>query len=186
MVQGSGIDAPINEKGQRQAQAFYNAYKEYPFQKAYISKLQRTYQSIQPFLDGGLSYESLDGLNEISWGNKEGASFSMEAHGEYLRITEAWNSGDLDVSIGGGESPNQVMQRQKEAIETIMSDGNETVLICMHGRAMRILICWLLGYPLSKMDMFEHSNLGLYRLTFTGSMYTVDWSNETSHLSEIN
>ncbi|MEM8893303.1 MAG: histidine phosphatase family protein, partial [Bacteroidota bacterium] len=41
MVQGSGIDAPINEKGQRQAQAFYNAYKEYPFQKAYISKLQR-------------------------------------------------------------------------------------------------------------------------------------------------
>ncbi len=186
MVQGSGIDAPINEKGQQQALAFYNAYKGYPFKKAYVSTLVRTQQSIQSFLDKGLSYEALSGLDEINWGNKEGASFSAEAHGEYLRITNAWNSGDLDVCIDGGESPNEVMARQKLAMEKIMSDGFENILICMHGRAMRILICWLLGYPLDKMDMFEHTNLGLYKLTHTGSMFSVDWANETSHLIGIN
>ena len=51
---------------------FFKKYKDYPFQKIYISQLKRTYQSIEPFINLGLQFEVLEGLNEISWGEKQG------------------------------------------------------------------------------------------------------------------
>jgi len=44
IVKGSGIDAPINENGRKQAELFYNAYQHIAFDKVYTSKLQRSKQ----------------------------------------------------------------------------------------------------------------------------------------------
>lgn len=184
-MQGSGIDEPINELGRQQAAAFFNAYGTHPFEKVFISNLQRTHQSVARFIEAGLPFEKLAGLNEISWGNREGSSFSLDTHHEYQRITEAWRSGDLDAAITYGESPNQVMARQREAMNVIINDPSQQILICMHGRAMRILMCWLLGYDLRHMDLFEHDNLGLYELMYTGRLFRLDKMNATEHLKSL-
>ena len=84
MVQGSGIDAPLNELGQQQAQRFYAAYEKEPFQKVYISDLQRTYQSVEKFIQNGIPFVKLSGLNEISWGSQEGKAFSEEVSSSTL------------------------------------------------------------------------------------------------------
>jgi broad specificity phosphatase PhoE len=181
-VQGSGVDAPLNDTGLKQASAFHSAFKEYPFQKLYVSNLIRTQQSVASFIEQGLPFEKLVGLNEISWGNKEGLAFSPEAHGEYTSVTEAWNRGELDAKITDGESPVEVMARQKLAFDHILAQPEEQLLICMHGRAMRILICWLLGYDLRYMDNFGHADLGLYELTYTGTMFRVNRANDIRHL----
>jgi broad specificity phosphatase PhoE len=79
-----------------------------------------------------------------------------------------------------------VVARMKPAVEHIMRKQDEqTILICMHGRAMRILLCHLLNYPLRSMDMFEHSNLCLYILYYTGSMFRVETYNDTRHLLSL-
>lgn len=184
-VQGSGIDAPLNALGMAQAEAFFEAYRDYPFEQIFISNLIRTYQSVKPFIDLGLPYEKLEGLNEISWGEKEGQSFSEEAHEEYLRFTKAWQNGNTHYAIKGGESPETVKKRQQEAMKTILASPAKYILVCMHGRAMRILLTWLLGYELKYMDMFEHHNLGMYELTYTGKMFRVDRMNETGHLQAL-
>ena len=185
-VQGSGIDAPLNDTGRQQAKAFYNAYKDHHFDKLYISNLIRTYQSVEGFINDGLSYEKLGGLNEISWGDKEGHAFTESGHQEYKDMVEQWNSGNLDYRIPNGESPIEVMQRQKKAMEVIMSRPEESsVLICMHGRAMRILLAWLLDKDLSKMDSFSHENLCLYQLAHDGSHFSIERFDERSHLSSI-
>lgn len=184
MVQGSGIDAPLNENGRLQANKFHAAYGRESFDKIYISSLQRTYQSVEKFIDQGISYEKLSGLNEISWGSQEGKEFSEESSKLYHQTVTDWKGGNLDATVGGGESPNQVMARQKEAMEIILSNPDERkVLICMHGRAMRIMLTWMLNYGLEKMDMFEHSNLGLYEVIHTGTMFRIDRFNDTSHLT---
>ncbi|MFT6214617.1 MAG: putative phosphoglycerate mutase [Roseivirga sp.] len=59
------------------------------------------------------------------------------------------------------------------------------ILICMHGRAMRLLLAIMLNYPYSGMDYFVHNNLGLYELTFTGKMFVLDKYNEVSHLQNL-
>ena len=66
------MNSKLSKKGYKQAAAFFEAYKAVPFQKVYSSTLQRTKQTIQKFLDLGLPYEKLSGLDEICWGASEG------------------------------------------------------------------------------------------------------------------
>ncbi len=183
MVQGSGIDAPLNETGELQAKAFYQAYHHIPFQKIYTSNLGRTQQTVQKFINQGIPYEALADMREISWGSQEGVAFTPESSTEYQRICESWTQGDLTAKIQNGENPLEVAERQKRAMDYILSQPNENpVLICIHGRAIRIMMCWMLNYPLSHMDHFEHTNTGLYLVNWTGSQFSIELFNETSHL----
>jgi len=186
IVQGSGIDADLNSKGYHQAHAFYEAYKEVPFDKVYTSILKRTLQSVQLFLGEGLPHESLPGLNEINWGVKEGLPFTEEENLYYEEITQGWRDGKLDKAIAGGESPLDVLEREREALGHILEQEDENhILICMHGRALRIFLCLMLNYDLRRMDSFEHTNLGLYVVSYDGDAFTVDLQNDAAHLDGL-
>ncbi|MEM7109576.1 MAG: histidine phosphatase family protein [Bacteroidota bacterium] len=186
IVQGSGIDASLNEKGRRQAAAFFSAFRQVKFDKVYTSKLRRTHESVQAFLKMGLPHEELEGLNEINWGTREGMVITPEEDAYYHQVISRWQNGETELPIEGGESPQDVYNRQKPVFNHIMSREEEgTILICMHGRAMRVLLCLILNYPLYSMDMFEHSNLGLYILHYNGSHFTVEKYNSTEHLKEV-
>jgi len=186
IVQGSGVDSSLNETGRAQARAFFDKYKDIGFDKIYTSALKRTRESVQDFIAGGIPHEPLSGLNEISWGSKEGQRITPEEDAYYHWMLKEWQRGNTSERITGGESPNDVVLRQRPALDYIMSKDNEkTILVCMHGRAMRILLCELLNYPLKSMDMFEHHNLCLYQLDFTGSMYAIKKHNDKTHLDVL-
>lgn len=183
IVQGSGVDSSLNDVGRRQAAQFFAAYGHVPFDKVYTSALRRTQESVQRFLDAGRPHEAHAGLNEISWGVREGTRITFEEDEEYRHVLTGWTAGRTDARLAGGESPEEVAARQRPFIELLKSrPDEETVLICMHGRAMRVLLCQLLNYPLRYMEGFEHSNLCLYKLAFTGTMFTVKNFLDISHL----
>lgn len=188
VVQGSGIDASLNEVGYFQAEAFYRAYRHVAFDRVYTSVLRRTIQSVQQFLNDGLPHTSLAGLNEINWGIKEGKVANSEDHAYYASVVKAWRQGRLNEAIEGGESPLMVLERQKPALERILAaEEEETVLVCMHGRAMRIFLCLMLERELQQMDDFPHDNLCLYLLQYdysTGKFF-LELSNDQSHLPEL-
>lgn len=188
IVQGSGVDAALNAVGHAQGEAFYREYCDIPFEKVYTSKLQRTHQTVAAFVNQGMPWEQLEGLNEISWGVKEGRRITVEDDEQHFAMLNSWKSGDYTAKVFQGESPLEVQARQKEAWEYIMSQGHkDPILVCMHGRAIRILLCYLLEVPLSQMDNFEHTNTCLYLLEYdenTGR-YQVLEANHTGHLSRI-
>jgi probable phosphoglycerate mutase len=164
VVQGSGIDAPINDTGWAQADAFFCTYRDIPFDQLYHSALIRTQQSIQGVIDLGIPATSLSELNEISWGEYEGTPMTPE-EGEYYRMMlQQWQDGNLDYAIAGGESPNSVAERLHRAIQQIIHVQGTTILVCMHGRAMRIFLSLICNTPLKDMDQYEHGNLCLYLL----------------------
>jgi probable phosphoglycerate mutase len=186
IVQGSGVDTDINETGRKQADAFYEKYKDVSFDKIYTSKLKRTTQSVQKFINKGILSEAHLGLNEISWGDKDGKIVTSKDASVYWDMIAEWNKGNVDERITGGESPLEVQKRIRIVLEIILAREEEkTVLICMHGRAMRIFLATVLNYDLKCMDQFAHNNLGLYELTFTGTMFTVDKFNDLEHLEGI-
>jgi broad specificity phosphatase PhoE len=186
IVQGSGVDSSLNARGIAQAQAFYEMYRHIDFDKVYTSTLKRTKESVAGFIAIGIPYESLSGLNEISWGSKEGQSITPEEDAYYHWMLNQWRLGNTHERIENGESPEDVMNRQDPALTHILSQkSEEQVLICMHGRAIRILLCRLLNYPLKSMDMFEHENLCLYLLEQTGAHFTVRKYNDTTHLKNL-
>jgi len=188
VVQGSGVDSDLNAMGRAQAAAFFQAYQHIPFTKIYISTLKRTYQSVELFLETGIPHERLAGLNEISWGSREGKTPNTFDNEYYRDLIGNWNAGNTGMPTEDGESPEQVMQRQKPAIEHILSRPDENpVLVAMHGRAMRILLAWLMEQPLSTMDQFEHSNLCLYVLNYSyeTQRFSIEVSNDSTHLLSL-
>lgn len=186
IVQGRGRDTDLNEEGKKQAYLFYNDYKHVPFDKIYISALRRTQQSIQPFIDLDIPYEKLPGLDELAWGIYEGQPSTPATKAAFLQIMRDWMDGKLDSKFEGGESPNEVKARQLEALDVIMSHPEEkNVLICMHGRAMRLFLCILTGKPLTEMDNFPHQNLVLYKVTFDGEKFEIADFNNALHLKSL-
>jgi probable phosphoglycerate mutase len=183
IVQGRGRNTDLNEEGRHQAQLFYQAYKGVPFDKIYISELKRTQQSIQPFIDQGIPYEKLSGLDELAWGVLEGQPSTTENKAAFMKLMRNWLDGNLDSKFENGESPNEVKARQLEALQIIMSHPEEiNVLICMHGRALRLLLCILLNKPLTEMESFPHQNLVLYKVTWDGQKYEITDFNNAQHL----
>lgn len=181
-VQGRGVNASLNDTGREQAKKAFNALNHIEFDSIYTSSLNRSQETIQPFISNGHSFIPLDGFDEISWGNQEGKEASFEMKNLYADTVNGWRSGDLTLNVGGGESPIQVMERQKEAMKEVMNDPGDKILVCMHGRAMRVLICWLLNYPLNFMDGFPHDNCAYYQLIQRNDSFFINKFNEVGHL----
>ncbi len=180
IIQGSRIDASINELGRAQANAFFEAYKDIPFERVYTSALVRSIQSVQHFIDKGIPWTSYAELNEISWGVYDGKNV---AEGDvYWDVINAWHNGDTDRRTEEGESPEDVKKRQQVAMTEIMREDADPILICMHGRAMRILLAHLTGKAIKDMDQFKHHNLGLYVLNYLDGQFEIEISNDLSHL----
>jgi len=188
VVQGSGVDSDLNALGQAQAEAFFQFYQHIPFDKVYTSGLKRTHQSVNKFLEKNLPWEQHMGLNEISWGVREGQIPNNQDNEYYKVLIDSWIAGETHIPSEGGESPEDVIARQKPVIDLILSrPEEETVLVAMHGRAIRILLTLLFERPLNEMDTFDHANLCLYKLTYSykTQKFTVEIACDVSHLEGI-
>ncbi len=189
IVQGSGVDSSLNDWGIAQSEAFYNVYQHVPFDKIYTSKLVRTHQTVLNFLKLGIPHESYEGLNEISWGIREGKEPNTGDTTYYKQLVTAWQNGEVDLSSEKGESPVEVKNRQLSVIDTIISRSHErNILIAMHGRAMRIFLTSLFNQPLVQMDEYEHSNLCLYKINYSyqTKKFDLEVANDITHLLSIN
>lgn len=186
IVQGRGINSDLNDVGRAQAAAFYQRYKHPGFDKLYTSSLKRTHQTVKGFIDDGLAWEQLSGLDELAWGIWEGKTATEHSRAVFRELAEQWQSGNYDAKFSGGESPAEVKARLQEALDYILAKPDENkVLICMHGRAMRLLCCMLTGKPLSEMADFPHLNTTLYRFRYADGKFEILDFNNTDHLKHL-
>ncbi|WP_243392503.1 histidine phosphatase family protein [Solitalea longa] len=185
VVQGRGVNTDLNQLGREQADSFYHSYKHIPFDKVYTSTLKRTHQTMEPFISKGLVWEQYAGFDELDWGENEGKPYKMDVIDSFTAVTSAWTDGYYDVRFTGGESPLEVSERQMQAMEFVLSKEEEkNVLICMHGRAMRILLCGLLNIEFRHMDKFIHQNTSLYTLGYDGQQFELITFNSLTHLEK--
>lgn len=186
IVQGSGIDSDLNETGKKQAQLFYDAYGHIAFDHIYTSELKRTHQSVAPFINEGKQWSQLPELNEINWGVFEGLESTPASREAFMEIVSSWRNGQLDKPIEGGESPLTMFNRQQKGWEKIQQSNHSTILICMHGRAMRSFLSLILSTHLSEMDQYPHTNLCLYQLEKNGeSTCKLIVGNDVNHLASL-
>ncbi len=164
IIQGSEVDSDINTTGIIQSDKFYSKYKGIEFDKVFVSNLKRTYQTVKNFIEiNNIPFEKLKEFNEISWGVNQGKNDDLL---DYKKLIDSWLDGELDNKFDRGESPNEMVIRLVKGFKYIISHKLERVLLCIHGRALRILLSEVLDKDLTKMDKYPHSNTGLYIMEY--------------------
>lgn len=186
IVQGRGVNSDLNDTGRAQAEAFYQQYKNVPFDKIYTSELKRTWQTVDKFIEKGLPWEKLSGLDELAWGIWEGKANSEESREAFRSMLQSWEDGNYTTHFEGGESVEMVYERLKKPMDILMTRPVEkNVLLCMHGRAMRVFLCLLMNKPLSEMTDFPHQNTVLYKIGFENGEFSILEFNNAVHLAGL-
>ncbi len=183
IVQGKAIDSSLSEMGKIQAQAFYEAYKHIPFAAIFTSSLQRTKQTVEPFLaDSSVPHYEIPELDEIHWGKWEGKKVE-EIIEELGQCYEEWDKGNYDFNIYKGESPLQALERVKKGLEKIFSvETEKPILVCAHSRISRIVFTHLFGYELKDMSKFGLNNTALSIISRYKNHFIMNRFNDTTHL----
>lgn len=183
-IQGSGVDSSLNEKGQWQAQAFYNHYKHLNFEVVLTSKLVRTHQTVAPFVQNGLSWEQFPEINEMSWGVYEGKRGDEMMRKDYKSMINEWKQGNFDHRLPQAESAAELANRIQKFVDQLRTRTEELILVCSHGRAMRCLMCVLNGDHLGEMERYKHANTGLYKAIYENDQFTLELENDIQHIKQ--
>ncbi len=185
IVQGGGVDSDLNENGRNQGKAFFDAYKHIPFDKIYCSRLKRTQQTIAHFRDLGYEFEQHEAINEFGWGDLEGKAGSEETRRLFREITDAWQRGELDKGMPNGETPLQVWGRCEPFFQTLFEKHTKGhILVCTHGRTLRIILSQLLGHGLQNMHIFTHDNTGVNILEIENGNIRPKLLNDLRHIEQ--
>ena len=182
IVQGSGVDTELNETGQMQARAFFEAYRDIDFQLIVTSKLKRTHQTVQAFIDQNIPWIQTPDINEISWGEHEGLPTTPEHTEIYRRTIAHWQNGNLEAALPGGESAGQLLLRVSRFVEWLKTRPEQRILVATHGRTLRCLLTLLKGLGPGDMEGMPHANTGLYVLHYEHGQFNFERENDLQHL----
>ncbi|MCD9031372.1 histidine phosphatase family protein [Luteimonas sp. Y-2-2-4F] len=154
-------DIALSPVGIGQAEALGERLRHTRIDRAVASPLQRACRTAELAL--GPERAALltldEGLREIGHGSWEGllASEIGERHPELL---QAWREApDTVLMPGGGESLQHVADRAWPALARAM-DGlgdDDTLLVVAHDAVNRVILCRVLGIPLSRLWTFRQA-----------------------------
>jgi probable phosphoglycerate mutase len=145
------IDLPLAHDGIHQAQALAQALRDRKIGAVYSSDLLRTRQTAEIIAgEAGIHIIESRGLREISLGNWEGMSRS-EVKTSFPAQYAARGSDIVNYRIPGGESFADCRLRALAAWEQILNCGIDHIAVVSHAGINRLLLCHLLGMPITQM-----------------------------------
>ncbi|MGJ4730573.1 histidine phosphatase family protein [Luteimonas sp. SDU101] len=153
-------DIPLSPVGEQQARLLGERLHDVRIDKAVSSPLTRAYHTAQ-FALGEARAPMLTtemGFMEIAHGTWEGLLASEIAASDPDRL-RAWRDAPDSVQMPGGESLKQVFRRSWEALQwsTEGLGRDDTLLVVAHDAVNRVLLCHVLGIPLSRLWTFRQA-----------------------------
>ena len=162
-------DIPLSPDGELQVRALSVRLAQVPIAVAIASPLSRARKTAEAVLAGRTIPLELDaGLVEISHGAWEG-QLSVDVEAAHAEMLGLWRSHpDRDVPAGpGAETLGEVEARAWPVLEriTAMLGRDDTALIVAHDAVNRVLLCRVLGLPLTRVWAFRQAPATLNVLT---------------------
>lgn len=153
-------DIPLSPVGEAQARALGQRLRDTRIDRAIASPLQRAARTAQLAL-GEQRQAMLEidlGLLEIAHGQWEGL-LAGEIHERDPQRMRAWREAPDTVLMPDGESLQQVFDRAWPALRRACEGlaAEHTVLIVAHDAVNRVLLCHILGMPLSRLWRFRQA-----------------------------
>ena len=155
------VDIPLSDVGIAQATALGERLRELHIDRAIASPLSRARRTAELAL--GESRASMlmfdEGLKEIAHGSWEGL-LASEIHERDPERLRAWREAPDSVQMpDGGESLQQVLDRAWPAFARACSGlgADHTLLLVAHDAVNRVLLCRILGIPLTQLWGFRQA-----------------------------
>lgn len=155
-------DVPLSADGQAQARRLGVRLAHVPITRAVSSPLSRAKTTAEAILTGrdSVTLELDAGLLEISHGEWEG-KLSADVEAAHAEMIGTWRQRpDRDVPAGpGAETLGQVEARAWPVLERVTRNlgENDTLLLAAHDAVNRVLLCRVLGLPLTRIWAFRQS-----------------------------
>lgn len=186
IVQGRGVDTPLNETGRQQAKSLATRFSGNRPDVVISSPLTRALQTAQCVAEACCIEQVFTdaGFEEMSWGVFEGQSQSESLAAAFEDMKQRWHEGDLDFGVDEGESLRDVQSRGVKAIErTLQAHQGKRILVVAHGRFLRVLLASLLDeFGIQRMEELRHTNTGVNHLVHNGGRFRAKLLNCTTHL----
>jgi len=183
-IQGTS-DIELSTAGMEQARLLALSLKDHPIGTIHASPLKRalkTAEIINEFHHKEI--QTHQGLMEMDQGDFEGFSFKelMACEKDFLN---KWIADPASVQMPNGESLDQLQQRAWRAMETIISKG-ENALVVAHNFTIAAILCRLRNISLSE---FRSTCVGTASKTIVqlhNGEAAIEALNDRSHLAEEN
>jgi len=156
------IDIPLSEVGERQARSLGERLRDVAITRAVASPLARARRTAELAL--GETRASMlafdDGFKEIGHGEWEGLLAAEIRERDPSRL-QAWRDTPESVLMpgSGGESLQHVIDRAWPALARACAGlgDDDMLLIVAHDAVNRVLLCRILGLPLSRLWSFRQA-----------------------------
>lgn len=160
-IAGRTPDVHLSPWGCEQAAKLAERLGSLPIQAVYTSPMERTRETAAPLADGlGLTLQSLPELNEIDFGDWNGARL------DDLRpqpLWQQWNAFRSGTRAPNGESMLEAQCRILQAMERLRErHPDEVVALVSHADVIKAAVAYFLGAPL---DLFLRIEIGLASVT---------------------
>ncbi|MEO5360431.1 MAG: histidine phosphatase family protein [Nitrospirota bacterium] len=180
------LDVPLSEAGIRQAErlaVFLKQLKPPPVSRIFCSDLSRAIKTAEAIgLPFGITPVPINGLRERHFGQWEGMTFD-EIKAVSSEAFTNWANDPLTFSPIGGESTKEVSLRVTPVFKKIVNDNkDETIAIAAHGGVNRVILCDVLGIPLTNIFRVEQDFACLNIIDFYDSVPVVKLMNYVTEL----
>ena len=195
MAAGVNFDAPMTERGHRQARALGKRLgaEGVEFDRIYSSSMTRAVQTAQGMLEGmgipDTQFRRADEIIELQvpgWRGKRQVDV-ITPEVALLQVTKGkW------FVPPDGESERMVERRFSNWIEDEVTNnpdfaklGRQTIAIVSHGLALKCLFHYILGYNDRFIRQFVIDNTAISRFRFTSTGWFLVSLNDASHTWEL-
>lgn len=166
-------DVTLSPHGFNQARMWRDSFAETRFDAIYTSNLSRCAETARIIADSsGNEVCLLPELREIHLGKIEGLGMDDVRD----RFRDEWEARGKDISgyvPEGGESFSGLQKRVVPVFQEISSSHEGNILIVTHAGVNRVILCHILGMPLSNLFRIEQSYGCLNLLESSGNSFRV-------------
>jgi broad specificity phosphatase PhoE len=156
------MDIALSENGERQARLLGERLAGIPITRAVASPLKRARRTAELALGEtrAAMLQSDEGLKEIAHGDWEGLLAAEIRERDPVRLN-AWREKPETVQMpgAGGESIVEVLDRAWPAFQRACAGlgADDTLLVVAHDAVNRVILCRILGLPLSRLWTFRQA-----------------------------
>jgi broad specificity phosphatase PhoE len=178
VLQGRGMDLPLNERGLRQAQCVRKLFERTAIAAIYSSPLRRAFQTAEAIAEPHrLDVATIDALIECDVGRWEGMAWE-QIRVEFPREYADFQRDQSQFPYLGGETYRDVSLRALPVLaELLERHAGRSIVAVAHNVVIRACVATLLGIPLVRAKDVNQGN---------GSVNVLRWENGRTDLVTLN